>query len=101
MKVQSWPQYKGEAWTYTIDWTVTAGRLGTSVSSVVWSVDSGSATISGEALASNVASALITTSQSGCAMIKVVATLADGQIDIHYFKVQVSEPNCSTSTNRY
>jgi hypothetical protein len=101
MRVQSWPQFKGEAFTYTVDWSVFAGRQSTSVSSVVWSVDSGNATISTEALASNVASALITTGDTGCAMIKLVATMADNQIDIHFFKVDVSDPQCSPQINRY
>ena len=101
MGVQSWQQYRGESFTYTIDWSVSASRLGTSVSSVVWSVDEGSATITNEALGSNVASALVTTSSVGCVLIKVTATLGDGQIDIHYFKIKVSEPSCGVSTNRY
>ena len=94
-------QYKGEARVRTADWTVMAEKLGTSVSTVTWSVDSGTATITGEALASNVATALITTGSTGCALIKVVATMADGQIDNHYFKINVSEPSCVVSTNKY
>jgi len=101
MRVQSWQQYKGESFTYTIDWSVSASQLGTSVSSVVWSVDDGSATIANEAIGSNVASALITTGATGCALIKVTATLGDGQIDIHYFKIKVSDPSCVVSTNKY
>lgn len=101
MRVQSWPQYKGAAFTYTIDWSVAAGKLGTSVSSVTWSVDQGSASISTEALGSNVASALITTNSTGCVLIKAVAALADSQVDPHYFKIDVSEPSCAVSTNRY
>ena len=101
MRVQSWPQFKGEAFTYTIDWSVFAGRLGTSVSSVAWSVDSGTATIGSEAISSNVASALITTASSGCAMIKLVATMADSQIDIHFFKISTSEPRCVESGDKY
>ena len=101
MRVQSWGHRKGEAWTYTVDWSVAVGRLGTSVSTVTWSVDQGSATISTEALGSNVASALIATGATGCALIKVVAALGDGQIDIHYFKIKVSDPSCVVSTNKY
>jgi hypothetical protein len=101
MKVQSWPQYKGEAFNYSVDWGVTVGRLSTSVSSVTWSVDGGNATISGESLTTSLASALITTSDTGCVMVKVTALLADGQIDIHYFKINVDEPNCTPSVNKY
>ena len=101
MKVQSWPQFKGEAFVYTVDFSVFAGRFSTSVSSVTWTVDSGTGTISGEALASNVASALVTTGDTGCAMIKLVATMADNQIDIHFFKVDVNDPKCTPNVNRY
>ncbi len=101
MKIQSWPQFKGEAFNYAIDWAVFADRFNTSVSSVVWSVDSGSATISGDTLSSNLASALVTTDTPGCAMIKLVATMADGQIDIHFFKIDVVDPKCTPLTNRY
>lgn len=101
MKVQSWPHHKGEAFNYSVDWNVFTGRFSTTVSSVVWSVDSGTATISSEALASGVASALITTNSVGCAMIKLVATMADSQVDIHFFKVSVDDPKCEPSTTRY
>lgn len=101
MKVQSWPQYKGEAFNYSVDFNVFTGRFSTSVSSVTWSVDSGSATITGEATASNVSSALIATDNTGCAMIKVVATMANTEIDIHFFKIDVNDPKCSPQTNRY
>lgn len=103
-RIDSWQQYKEEAVQYTVDWSVKVGQLSTSVSTVTWTVESGSSTISGESLTSDVATALITTNSTGCALIKVKATLADGQIDVHFFKVQISDPNCVdniTSINRY
>jgi len=102
MIVQSWQQYKGEATNYSVDWTVKVGRLGTTVSTAVWSVDDGTATISGEALTSGTTAATVTTGSEGCSLIKVTATFADGQIDIHYFKVKAQDPSCVQSTsNRY
>jgi len=102
MMVQSFQQYKGESTNYTIDWSVKVGKLSTSVSSAVWSVDSGNATITNDALSSNIASATIGTGSEGCSSIKVTATLGDGQIDIHYFKVKVLDPTCGQSaSNRY
>lgn len=93
-RVQTFQHYKGEQVIYDVDWSVRVGKISTTVSSVVWSVDSGSATISGESLSSNVASAKVTTNSVDCSTIKVTATFADGQVDVHFFSVIVDEPNC-------
>lgn len=45
-----------------------------SVTGVTWTVESGSAAVSGEALASSVASASITTASEGWSLIKITAT---------------------------
>lgn len=100
MKVQSWPQYSEEATTYTLDWGVKAGVIGANVSAVLWSVEGGSASISSEALASNVASALITTNTTGCVLIKAKATLGT-QTDVHFFKIKVSDPANDQSLKMY
>ena len=99
--IQTWQQYKDEAQNYTVDWSVRASKLSTTVSSVVWSVENGSAAISNEALASNSASATVTTNSTECSLIKLKATLADGQIDVHYFKVRVNQPICVNDGARY
>ena len=102
MMVQAFQQYSGESTTYTIDWSVKVGKLSTTVSTAVWSVDSGSAVISNAALSSNIASATIATGSEGCSSIKVTATFGDGQIDIHYFKVKAQDPVCAqSSSNSY
>jgi len=98
MKVQSWPSRKGAATHYEVDYSVLVGRLGTTVSTVTWSVESGSATISGETLASGVASALITTGSEDCSLIKLEAVLADGQTDVFFFKIKTEDPKCVQST---
>jgi len=98
-KVKPFQHYKEESIVYDIDWNVRVGKIGTTVSSVTWTTDSGNATISGESLTGNVASAQVTTNSSGCSVIKAKATFADGQIDVHFFTVKVDEPTCSSSGN--
>jgi len=102
-RVKPFQHYKEESIAYDVDWSVRVGRAGTAVSSVEWSVDSGSATISNESLSSDVATAQVTTNSSGCSVIKVKATFSDTQIDIHFFTVKVDEPVCASSSgnNRY
>ena len=103
MKVQSFPSKKGKAQVFTIDWGVKVGKLSTTLSTAVWTVEDGSATIANDSLSSNIASATITTPSEGCALIKVVGTYADGQhIDPHFFKIKTLDPNCVQSgQNRY
>jgi len=62
--------YKGEVEPVTVDFSPWAEDNGT-VSTVTWSVKAGSATISGQALASNSASAVITTASEGGSLIEV------------------------------
>ncbi len=99
--IQTWPQYEGEATQYSVDWNVKVSKLSTTVNSVAWSVESGSALVSGETLASNVATALVTTDSVDCSLIKLTATFADSQIDVHYFKVRVDDPKCSVNSRGY
>jgi len=99
MMVQSSQSYKGESNKYSVDYNVLAGRLNTTVSSVVWSADGGNATVSGEVLANGIASALVTTGSEGCSLIKLTATLADGQTDVFFFKVKTLDPVCVQSSN--
>lgn len=102
MMVQSWKSYSGEAINYSVDYNVLVGRLSTTVTTVTWTVDSGSATISSEVLASGVASALITTGSEGSSLIKLSAALADGQTDVFFFKIKTLDPNCvQSTTGRY
>ena len=102
MIVQSWQHYKGETTGYSVDWGVKVGRLDTTVTGVVWSVESGGATISNDILSGSEASALVTTAVEGCSLIKLTATLADGQIDVYFFKVKALDPICApASSGRY
>lgn len=58
---------------YKFDFSQWAEEFGT-VTTVTWTVQSGQAIISGQALASNIATALITMSQPGNNLIQVKAT---------------------------
>ncbi len=100
--VQSWPSYTGESSNYSVDYSVLTGRLSTTVSSVTWSVECGTASISNETLSGSVASALVTTNTEGHSLIKLVAELVDGQKDVFYFKIKTLDPTCKqSSSGRY
>lgn len=64
-----------DAVTYSFDFSPWA-EDNSNVSSVTWTVESGQAAVSGQALASNVASALLTFSSSGKNLISILATTA-------------------------
>jgi hypothetical protein len=61
------------------------------VTAVTWTVKSGQAAVSGEALASNVASALITTAEQGASLIQIVATAGSNKYVTHIL-VKAKDP---------
>ena len=61
------------------------------VSAVTWTLKSGQAAISGQALTSNVASALITTSEQGASLIQIKAT-AGSNIYVTHLEVRAKDP---------
>lgn len=63
---------KGDAETYEIDFTAWQ-EDNTTISSVTWTVESGSVSISGQTLTSGVASALLTFSHEGKQLVTVLA----------------------------
>lgn len=84
-----------DAVTYEIDFSAWQEDNST-VTSVTWAVESGQAGISGEALASGVASALITFSEQGRNLISILATTATEKKKIWievYSKDYEVEPN--------
>lgn len=86
--------YEGENKTFTKNWSADVGRLGTSVSSVAWSVDPNGSTLltlSNEALSSNEATAQVAAAVDNCGygFIKATATFADGQKFTETWKVDV------------
>ena len=71
--------------------------LSTTVSSVAWESDNDSlVTVGGEALASNIATALITASatSTGCTKVKLTVTLANGEKPIFNIIVEVKGVDC-------
>ncbi len=61
------------------------------VSAVTWTVKSGEAAISNESLASNVASALITTTEQGKSLIQLKVT-AGNNIYVTHLEVKAKDP---------
>lgn len=83
-------QYKGDVKALSVDFSPWA-EDNSDVSTVTWSVESGNAAISSETLTSNVASALITTSEAGHSMIKLLAT--DGtHTEAVYIHIRARDP---------
>lgn len=78
---------EGDVTEIRIDWSAVADVEGTSVSSVAWSVDAGNASVSSTALASNVASALLTTTDRARSRTKITATMADSQKSVVFLHV--------------
>lgn len=98
MKIKCFEMPKGDTRYASVSFVASAGRLGTSVSSVTWSVEEGTTvTISGTpTLTSGVAKALLVASSDikGCSLIKVKATMADSQTVSEYFKINVIDLEC-------
>lgn len=61
---------KGEAVSVSVDFSAWAEDNG-AITSATWTVKNGNATVSGQALASNVASAVVTTANAGWSLIEV------------------------------
>jgi len=70
------------------------------VTTATWSVESGQASIDGESLSANVATARITTSQSGKSMIKLILT--DGtNTKVEFLSVHAKDPHQALPTSDY
>lgn len=92
---RKYDQNKESEIEYTVDWSlVVANRTGvTAVSSVAWSSEgSQSLSVSDEDLTSNVASCLVTSSNSGFGLLKCVATFNDGKTESQYIEVNIHDP---------
>ena len=59
-----------------------------------YTYDSSIISISGDTLSSNSASVLATAAAEGCTIIKVTATMADGQIFVRKIKINVFDTKC-------
>ena len=62
-----------------------------SVTSVVWSVKSGDASVSNESLSSSIASAVITTANAGSSLITLTAT-AGNNVEVLTLRVVAKDP---------
>lgn len=82
--------YKGGVETVQFDFSPWSDSNG-NVSAATWTLESGNAAISGAALASNVASAQITTSSVGSSVISVSATGTNNTKKV-YFRVYAKDP---------
>ena len=71
---------KGEAFLYVADFDSNAVKSGTTVSSVVWTVEQGTATISGTSTTLNTSTSLVTFTTEGVIKIKARATYANAEI---------------------
>lgn len=78
--------FKDGAVKYSVDFSPWSDDNAT-VTSVTWTVKSGSAVVSGQALASNVATALVTFSEAGGNMIQLKAVTTSNGIYIAYLDV--------------
>lgn len=98
MKIPVFELPKGDQRYASVSFSAAASRVGSSVSSATWEVESGDCvSISGApTLSANVAQALLVASdaQTGCALIKIKAEMADGQTITEYIHIKVVSPTC-------
>ena len=96
--IRTFEMPQGNTQTVTFDLSAEASDLGTTVSTVAWSVDEGnSVTISGTpSVSSNVSTGTLVadSSKEGCSLIKMAATMADSQIVTKFVKINVINPVC-------
>lgn len=85
--------YDGQAIDMSVDANMWAVREGSSLSTAVWSVESDGVGLGSNAESSNVSTALITVSSTGESKVKVLLTLADGQIFPQWIYILVKEMN--------
>ena len=83
-------QFKGEARTHTFDFGAWADD-NAAVTTATWTVQSGQGTLSSKTLSSNVASAILTTSEADNGMITLSVT--DGtRTKVVYIRYRVKDP---------
>lgn len=80
---------KGEAVTYEIDFSSWQEDNST-ITSIIWEVLAGSASVSGESLAAGVASALVTFGDRGLNLISVLTTTASEKRKV-YLEIKVED----------
>lgn len=82
--------FKGDIKKHTFDFSSWVDDNGT-VTSVTWTVESGQVSITSEALASNVNTLVLTTTEPGTSMLKGIAT--DGtHSETVYVRIKIKDP---------
>jgi hypothetical protein len=96
LKVPRHEQYKGSIYTYSVDLTLIEQELSLTASTVTWSTqDSSIVSIGTSALTSSVASAPLTASSEGSALIKLVITTSGDDKIVYFFEVKVIDLEAS------
>jgi len=91
--------FKGDIKSHSVDFSSWADD-NANVTSVTWTVENGQASIGTEALSSNVASIILTTTEVGWSMLKAVAT--DGtHSEAVYIKVLAKDPQIVSAIDDY
>ena len=91
--------FDGQAMEISVDANMWAVREGSSLDTAVWSVEDDGVGLGSNSESSNVSTALVTVSSTGESKIKILLTLADGQIYPQWIYILVKEMN--RSTGRY
>ena len=78
---------EGDSRVLTINLSPEADRIGSSFTVATWTVDKGKATVSSEAISSNVATARVTTSDDGMSLIKVRLAAVNGTVINQHIKI--------------
>lgn len=93
MKMPVHEQYKDSVYTYQVDLTLVDQELNVTSSAVTWSTDDTSVVSIGTAtFSSSVASAPITASNPGEALIKLSITTGSDDAPVFFFKINVLDP---------
>ena len=91
---------KGEAKNFAVDTNVWADRETITLTSAIWSVVEGSnVTVGSDSESSNVSTALLTASDYGWSLIKVVLTMSNSEIGVQYIEIYV--PNLEGTSTDY
>ena len=83
----------GGADTYSVDFSPWA-EDNSALTGATWTVESGTATVTGQALASNVASALVSFPQAGSVLLKLTPATS-GAVPLTWVQIAVRDPQAA------
>lgn len=87
--------FVGQVIQYNFDFSQWA-EVNDDVTTVTWTVESGQAAVSGTSVTSNVATGLVTLSEAGANMLKIVASTAAGMKQVVKLDLLVKDPMVGT-----